>query len=568
MTDFITNHYDLDEARGKTLLVLDAFKSMARAVDNDVIPGSREDVIISGIENPASTLSSTGNQYTTIPLRPVSKDVNFLFHNVVHGRFEFQFRIDSYSDAGTTHANLAQPLHTAISMVNTAAFFNRLQLRLGNSIVWQNQFQRQEAICGMASLPQEIIETSPEFLTCSKVLNESPIPGIYWSLTTNPTSTGIHTKTAIIDFTVDLNHLSPIISNIPFTTAELGDLNLRVFTENLHECFAFVPIPTVGQSSDPILSNPSFHVISPQPLNKLIKIYQPETLAYTAGATATVGAGVATSAIYLKASLVSWRAVDFGIELVQSCFSLKQASVDMLKSYIADDNRIIIPTQTWSTAVSTNPLTSATGELIFQLSAQNIYLLAFLFPYNTEWSCYYPTPPFTGIDIQLNSKSINYLPYKAIDSRVMKDTIQAFMNDDRYGANENLLNSLQMPIDGAGYNATAYLNRFSNANHRYDTLNPNCFLLAKGLSPPSSFEKGYCYASSNPQSTQVRFKYALQSGLETGADNTLNANMSLTSTNSPAYCMALQDCCLVLNYNPVSQRADNGSIVYAEPKLV
>ena len=57
MTDYQTSHYDVDhEQRGKTLMVLDAFRMMAEGVDNDVIPASREDVVISGIENPASTL--------------------------------------------------------------------------------------------------------------------------------------------------------------------------------------------------------------------------------------------------------------------------------------------------------------------------------------------------------------------------------------------------------------------------------------------------------------------------------------------------------------------------------
>ena len=566
MSDFITNHYDLDEARGKTRLVLDSFKDMARAIDNDVIAGSREDTIAAGIENPAATISKAGNHYTTLPLRPLTKDVNFLYKNVVHCRFSFDLRVDLYSDEGTTHANLTQPLNCAVSMVNTAAFFNRISILAGNSTIWQNQFQRQEAMVGMASLPQEIIETSPEFLTCSKVLNESPIPGVYWRLSTNPSTTGIHTKTVIIDFTVDLNHLTPIISNIPFMTEEMGDIRLRLFVDNIDECFAFVPIPTEAETG---LSNPSFHVISPQPLNKLIKLYQPETQAI-ATADNTIAKGVGTSAIYAWATISNWRAEDFGIQIIQSNFGLKPESKAALKSYAATDNKIVIPTQTWSTAISSNPPSSANGELIFQISAYNIYLLAFLFPYDTAWSCYYPTPPLTNMDITLNSKSINFIPYNAIDGRVMKDTIQAFINDDRYGANENLLNSLMMPLDGAGagYNATLYLNRFSNATHRNECFNPNCFTIAKGLSPPNCFEKGWCYASSNPQSTQVRFKYSLQSGLEIGATNTLNANRSLTASNSNSYCLALQDCCLVLNYNPSSGRCESGSVIYAEPSVV
>ena len=38
MSDYRTSHYDIDhEQRGKTLMVLDAFRMMAEGIDNDVI---------------------------------------------------------------------------------------------------------------------------------------------------------------------------------------------------------------------------------------------------------------------------------------------------------------------------------------------------------------------------------------------------------------------------------------------------------------------------------------------------------------------------------------------------
>lgn len=566
MTDYITNHYDLSENIARQMIVLDSFKDMARTINNDVIPASREDVVIAGIENPASALSSTGSVYTTLPLRPVSKDVNFLYKNYIHCRFNLNFTLNTTSDsAGTTAANLTQPLNVAISTVSTACLPSRIQLLCGNSIVWQNQFQRQESIAGFCSLPQEIVETSPEFMTCSKVLQKQSIPGAYFTLSTNPTNTGIHKLSFTLDTTIDLNHLTPLLSNIPFTTTETGDLRLRLFFENLEESFLLTATPTDAPTG---LSSTNFHVISPQPMNKRFCIYQPTTQAI-ATASNTIAAGVTSTAIYIKCSLDDWSAVDFGCEIVQSNFSIKESSRDAIKNYIKSDNKIIIPSQTWSTALSTNKPSSSSGELVWQISAYNIYLLAFLFPYDSSWSCYYPTPPLTSIDIQLNSKSINYIPYKAIDSRVIKDTIQAFINDDRYGANESLANSLKLPLasNGSGYDASTYLSWFNYNTCKYDVLNPNCFILSKGLSPPNSFEKGYCYASSNPQSTQLRLKYQLQSGLETGANNTLNANQSLTSTNSGAYCLALQDCCLVLNYNPDINTAQSGSIIYAEPSV-
>lgn len=571
MSNYNATHYDFDEARGSQMLVLDTFKKMAGSIQNDVIPASREDVINAGIENPAASLSSTGNIYTTIPLKPLSKDVNFLNQNYLHGVFEMKCKFETFSNSTlTTPADVALPLDIAIGSVSTAALPSRIQLMLGNSIIWQNQFQRQEAICGMSSLPQELIETSSQYTTCSKLMKFDNFPGIYYKMTTNNGSTGKYDKTFLYDFTIDLDKLTPILSNIPFTTTEMGDLRLRVFFENIEEAMFWCPIPTARTpTSENILASTCFSTISPQPFNKVVKIYQPVSQVIASGAN-TIAAGTASSALYIKPTFVSWHAVDVGLEIVQSNFSIKESSREAMKSYIGTDNKIVIPTQTWSTCLSTVAPTNATGELIFQVSAYNIYLLAFLFPYNSTWSTYYPPPPFKSVDIQLNSKSINYIPYRAIDGRVVKDTIQAFINDDRYGANEMLLYSLNLPLNesNTGYDSASILDRYSRF-HAPLTYSPNCFTIAKGLSPPNCFEKGYCYASSNPQSTQIRFKYEIQSGIETGSvDNTLNANQSLTSTNSGAFCLALQDCCVVLNYNPSVGVAQSGSVVYAEPSVV
>lgn len=569
MTDFTTAHYDLEETRGKQMIVLDTFKRVAESIANDVIPASREDVAISGIENPASSLSSSGNKYTTLPLRPVSKDVNFIYNNYLHGRFQLTFSLHSYSDsAATTAADLPSDLSVAIhAQPLTQALPSRIQLMCGNSIIWQNQFQRQEALVSFASLPQELVETSNECFTCSKAVNHHAIPGSYQIIgSSQKIATGIYSISFIHDFTIDLNRLTPLLSNLPFTLIQSGDLRLRVFFENLEEAYAITPLNDTNNAS---LNETNFHVISPQPMNKLFAVKFPTTQAI-ASASNTIAAGTAGASRYITADLVSWQAVDMGLEIIQSNFSIKTDSLRAISDYLKTDNKFVIPTQTWSTSLATNKPTSQTGEIVWQISAYNIYLLAFLFPYDNAWTTYSPTPPLTSIDIMLNSKSINYLTYKNFDGRVIKDTIQAFVNDDKYGANESLLESLNLPIasDGSGYDATAYLTKFSDkgGNVQYS---PNTFVIAKGLSPPNCFEKGYCYASSNPQNSQVRFKYQWQTGLDNGsATNTLNANMALTATNAPPMCLALQDCCLVLNYDPVNDTCQSGSIIFAEPSVI
>lgn len=553
MTDYQTSHYDIDhEQRGKTLMVLDSFRMMAEGVDNDVIPASREDVVISGIENPASTLRSSGNVYTTVPLRPVSKDVNFMFQNYVH--HDFKLNIQATADVAP-----AVDVDFAIYAPCVASLPSRLQLMNGNTSIWQNQFQRPESMAAMASVPQEIVQTCPEYVTMSKLQNREPIPGGYVTWKAGQTQ---QTFTINLDANADINHLTPILSNIPFTTTETGDLRLRLFYENLQEALNVTPLPSKEYDGAKFtLSN--FHVLERLPLTKPVKFVTDTQQPLATGAN-IIAASTAGQKSTFTFTLQSWEANNAGVEIVQSNFSIKESSREGLKKYIGEDNQLVIPTQTWSTCLSTSvPNGTTTQELIFQVSAYNIYLLAFLFPFNSTWQTYYPHPKMYNIDIMLNSKSVNYIPYNYVDTRVIKDTIQAFLNDDKYGANENLVNSLILaPFTGTPYDKTAYASVYADKGgpliHR-----PNNFCIAKGLSPPNSFEKGYCVASSNPQSTQVRFKYSLGENIDAGIDQ-LNPG-PIYATNYQAYCLALQDCCVVLTYNPTIGTCQAGEVVYAEP---
>lgn len=553
MSDYQSSHYDIDhEARGKTMLVLDVFKNMAEAIDNDVIPSSREDPIIAGIESPASTLSSTGNRYTSLMLKPMTKDVNFLFENHVHHLLELN--IEATCDNAP---EVDQEF--AIYFDNAWTIPSKGQVLVGNSGVWNNQFGRIEAMANMASVPQEVLQTSDGYTTMSKLVNREPIPGGYITWKKSQTSQNF---TFIVDATGDLNHMTPVISNVPIVTNQMGEWTLRLFYDDLEQALSITPLPSRGYNGTG-LSLSNFHVLEKLPLEKPFK-FKTDTIQPLATGANTIGASTNGKKSTFKFKLASWRAIGTGVEITQCNFSVKEDSVDAMKKYMSEDNKLVIPSQTWSTSTSTAiPNGSSTNELVFQISAYNIYLLAFLFPYNSLYNTYFPHPRFQNINIKLNSKMINYLPYRYVDSRLIKDTIQAFLNDDKYGPNENLVNSLNLaPYTGVPYDKNAYASVYSDTGGPL-IYRPNAFCIAKGLSPPNSFEKGYCVASSNPKGTQVLFSYSITENIDEGIDQ-LNPG-PFTNTNSVAYCLALQDCCIVLNYNPNIGSCQSGSIVYAEP---
>lgn len=634
MTSVTTTHYDFDQSRGRTMLVLDAWKACADAVDNDVIPSTRENLVISGIENPASNLSSSSNTYTTIPLRPCSQNVNFLLNNFINVSFEFTLQAKFSSDL-SPNQNLPD---FAVYFPSAAAIPSRIQLLCGNSIVWQNQFQRYEAILAMNALPGQIIDNNAEYTTMEKLLHRKDICGTYINTNGYLQSHSItsfnnaFTITFTIDTNIDLNALTPLLSNIPFLTSEMGDLRLRLFFENLEHALCITPLPKLGYfmgDASTISLNAGSLTVSINNGAGTVKFTDTPTGGNaanfeeftTTGSTIT-GSGtgdlstLTNSTAFFRYSQIqkypvystfgwfktdgtfvsdaftfsnlSWKSNSFGVQIVQDNFTINDYSKAAILQYIAHDNRLVIPTQTWSTALATTaPNTTTQQEFIFQISAFNIYAIGFLFPFWSASEVCLPNPYISFVDCMLNSKSLSYIPYTFLGSRALKDTIQACLNDDKWGPNCVLQQSfIERNMSGVDYTDTttgqlAYSSVLTgitatNSNHVYNSV-PNQFSLIFGLSPPNSFQKGYCMASNNPQSTQIRLKSNI-CPIRSSVDVS-NGDEICTSVNGGAnnfqidynnsggvqpVCLCLQDCCLVLEFNPALGSCQTGSVAYAE----
>lgn len=550
-----TTHYDFTNI-GSTQLVLDAWKNQATIIDNDVIPASKECPVISGIENPSNSLGMTSGQaFTTLPLYPLAKDVNFIFQNYINIRMKLKVKLTK-GDAWVAGNDEMKHLAYAVFFPSTACIPSRIQLLCGNSSIWNNSHQRIEARITQASLPNAITDKSPDYFAINKLVRRQSFPGFWlWHPGDDgskviQTSTTELVKEVELNLNIDLNQLTPLMSNIPFVTHEMGELRLRLFIEDLHKALCWAVIPATDDS------NIKYSITEVIPFDE----------AYTIGGKV------------ITASLMDWDTSVGGISIVQSCFAINEESKAAIKQYIAQDNKITIPTQTWSTAFATSRFVNPHSDVIFQISAYNVNILALLFPfYNSD--VVFPNPIFKYLDVKFNSKTVNYIPYGQGDLRMYKDTVQALVNDDCSGANTNLIESLKPTYldnyTGSPDSVTAVGKRldFNVQKLRYHYRNPNNFMVAFGVSPVNTFEKGFNMASSNPGSTQIRVTAEVESDRKSmfvNGNQTFYASFSDKQKGDkckPPVCACLCDCCLVLDYNPVVGRAQSGCIVYAEPTL-
>lgn len=631
MTDQATAHYDTFQNTGRSVMVLDSIRAVCEAINNDALASTKEQPVMQGIENPASTLGSGNNQYTTIPLRPLTGDCNFLLNNYIHHRIPFAITLKAYDTTVTDGKvvktgdpkGFSSDIDYAIYFLSSALMPKRFQLMLGNTVIYQNTFQRTEATVTINSLPPDVVEKSDDITTMSKLMNRKTIPGQYFTwpgdkLKIDSDQVALSTLTAdvhptqtlnfVIDTTIDLQRFSPIISNLAFIPIEYGDLKLRLFYDNLENALNISVLPsqrngyctgntTIGAGHTvTIISHNNLNVIERKPLKEGFEFIEPTLSCST---IKDADSSVKNNVLGGKGKIIEADSIVWGmstgggnatlIEIVQSTFRLREESKILLKNYIMQDNRLIIPTHTWSTALSLNPANNganSSGQLLWNFSAYNIDMLAFTFPIDQRYEDYLPNPVFNSFDVKLNSKSVNFIPYEGTySSRFIKDTKQAFLNTDEYATNENLtyslkpfsslVNGLMYDTDGNNTNIVnaiyeAYKNKSNNIEFK-----PNTFCYAINLTPPNSFEKGMQVASSNPQAMQLRITYGKDKTSPTPA---MLADLEINHCYSKIYgfgdtdlvpaspmALALQGCCLVLIYNPIIGACQAGEVVFVEP---
>lgn len=556
MSSFSSVHTDVaHESLSSQIVVLDTIKRIVSTIDSDIIPGSLEIPFNPGQNVVGSSVSKDSPQ-TVIRLSPTSQHVNYLPKNQIIHPIELTFTITA--DKAPTH-----DMRFAVYTDAANCLPSRYNLYINGATTASNTYHRAEAICTNASLPQEVIESDPNFTTMTKILNNEQIPGTYITFPKGETK---KTYTVRINTTIDLSYLTPLTSNIIFTIAEYGDLDIGLFYDNLDQAFHITPIPETLFANNAV-SVSNFHVLEKLPFNKAFKVTT-STSQEVASAANTIAQAAAGEKVQFTATLDTWTATGRGIGILQHNFLIRETSVQALRDYMAIDNHIAIPTQHWTTVMSTNlPSNPGMNSLTFNVQASNINLIAFTFPYRADTLTYLPNPRMSNITITVDGKSsLTQQAYDYIDARAVKDIAQSLLNDDVWGMNENLRDSLNLlPYTGVPYDKTAYAGVYSDTGGPIINR-PNSFVVAVACSPCHSFMRGYCMASNATARSQIIINFSLGENIDQGIDQ-LNPG-PVTATTSPSYCSCLQDVVLSLMYDPMTRKCKAGQIVFTQPKFM
>lgn len=570
-------------------VILDELMDQLEAAQSGLVPSSIIQSVVSGVQNVPSNIvqsrigGNSSTAYTTLPLSPIS-DNCCIDKSYINLQFDCNFSIKPVFSSAQ---NEEQKVPIYIGFRDGAQLFNQIQILIENSAIWQTVYQREEALIAYNALPETEIRGNPQYASIDKLKENLNCP-MKKVIITIPTATAqelnaknipVHLK---FKMTVDLNRLTPLLSNLHFTTPHMGNLRIKLFlqqiekalficpdysairTKNNQQSWQFYPFATLynnGESADLLKVMKLFKVDGNGLANLTsLKIDQPPT----------------------GSDFISFK--DDGlIEIVQTNFKIKDAEYKQLTDYFADMGSVIIPSQTFSTNVFNNseiPLKQYPTSQIGSVGGYNIDFIS-------VWS-HPPTCPSIGtklyghnIQLILDGRPINPIPYRSIEDKCIVDSTQALIDTDTEEINKDYIRSLNLYNDPSGqrnyltgpelkaYTGTTDYN--SSSVMTFD--NPNSFVLNFATNLPDAFHSGACILENSNRQANVRF---LVGDVEKGdtsnnqddalyftAEYPYNLNVQNTALVSGFTCFC--DCCIVLNYDRDRGTCFDGSLSWAAP---
>lgn len=568
-------------------VVVDEIMEQMEAAKSGIVPGSVTQAVVSGIQNVPANIkqakigSVASTSYTTFPLSPIVKNC-CLDKTYLNLEFDLNFNLKAEDIANESLI----PFY--IGFRDTASIFNQIQILIENSALWTTVYQREESVLSYNSLPETEIRGNNQYASIEKMREGKycPMKRIVHKYSTTAANNDI---TVHFKVTVDINRLTPLLSNLHFSTPHMGNLRLKVFMQEIEKALFVCPdynyfahVKPSGDTADktvevfdqPFLNQYyqfyPFYLFTSGIEGEKIPFYTYNNQKFTIAKKITIGDNLGGK---------NFMTFDNGgiAEIVQTCFDIKDEEYQRLSDYFASLGSVIIPSQTWSTNVFNNSTITQGGKMpstqIGNIGGYNIDFIS-VWTHPTLSTTTFTNDFLTDIQLILDGRPINALPYAYVTDKCVVDTTQAIIDTDHEEINHDYITSLtQFNISDDNKYINQSLQTIYSDGTKTKSINknylaqPNTFALNFSTNLPDAFHSGACILENSNR--QAVLRYNAQSAVDNNNNLTdttkfpyliTHKNTELTSGFS-SFC----DCCIVLTYDPARGTCFDGQLSWAAP---
>lgn len=613
----------------KKFVIIDEVMDQLEAAKSGVVPGSVSQSVVSGIQNVPTAIKqnkipgASSSAYTTFPLSPIVKNccldktyLNFEFD--VNYRFEVELATNAVT--GKTYI-----VPYWFGLRDTASMFNQIQVLIENTSIWSTVYQREESVVAYNALPETEIRGNNQYASIEKMMNAaySPMKRVIAKFTGDGTKgytdnesgkikngekKGFIDTTLHFKCTVDLNRLTPLLSNLHYTTPHMGNLRLKVFLQEFEKCLFFCPdygYRTFNKSNIANISTTNMNKAIAQPTQNQYWSFYP--LSHTFGvnidkaqipfyytsnddtAGDTTALNVLTNVKFANPTNSTTDFMTFSggnAEIVQTNFEIKSEEYERLTNYFASTGSVIIPTQTWSTSVfNSNELKPGRfpQSMVGNVGGYNINFIT-LFFHSSDAPCYFNNEYLTHFQLILDGRPINAIPYEYMNDKCIVDMTQAIIDTDHEEINHSFMDSLTFlnETDDSNYiNESAHklygTGQLDNSINKASLRNPGTCMYNFSTNLPDAFHSGACILENSNRQAVIRltatsaadhdnFKYKANGDTSDRDKFPYFINHSVSTTESTtAGFTCFCDACIVLNFDASRNTCFDGQLSWASP---
>lgn len=588
----------------KTVIVDEIFQ-MLEAAKSSIVPGSVCQSIVSGVQNVPTSIvqhtmgGSSGAAFTTFPLSPIIKNCCI---DKTYLNLEFDVNLNMTFTGLTSGKAYEFPFY--IGFRDSFSLFNQMQFLIENSVIWSTTYAREESVNSYNSLPETEIRGNPQYSSIDKMREgkKSPMKREVVSFTAADTSATIR-LTEHFKITVDINRLSPIFSNMSFTTPHMGNLRLKVFIQNLERAMFFCPdynyncwivpsdVDTAAKVAE-LNGQPSYNQYwSFYPL----AFYQGDSINNTV--IPFIGYNTTDKAIFVPSAVTISNPTaitggpdeaDFmtfagsGIaEIVQTNFDIFDDDYRRLTDHFASLGSVIIPTQTWSTNVFNNSLIKSgqgwNPTMIGTVGGYSIDLIG-VWAHPADCPCCFSKEFLTNIQLLLEGRPINAVQYPYENDKFLTDCVQAIIDTDHEEINKDYVDSVAflnltdtdqyLPSGKTAanlYGIPISSNKPTNTIRKCFLSNPNTFAMYFSTNLPDCFRSGACNLETTNRQAVLRLNSTESGNVNLKTPTTSPIYLNHTNSDTEIGFSCLCDCVIVLNYDATRGTCFDGSYSWAAP---